>query len=198
MRTHTLLTRIASMAASLGILCSSSASAFGAGGAGRQTAVRDVELSADGTLVGHVYHADGSAVADQDVELRFKGTAVARTKTSANGQFAVSGARGGAHELTVGETVSPVRLWKNGTAPEGASRGLVVTSDTTVVRGQGYDQCQGYDQYGNPMGATSGLGLIDIVTLSSVALGGAGLYYGIDNNNKLDDLQDEIAKLASP
>jgi hypothetical protein len=48
------------------------------------------------------------------------------------------------------------------------------------------------------MGATSGLGLIDIVTLSSVALGGAGLYYGIDNNNKLDDLQDEIAKLASP
>jgi len=192
MRTHTLLTRIASMAASLGILCSSSAFAFGAGGAVRQTTVRDVELSADGTLVGHVYHADGSVVADQDVELRFKGTAVARTKTSANGQFAVSGARGGAHELTVGETVSPVRLWKNGTAPDGASRGLVVTSDTTVVRGQGCDQ------YGNPMGATSGLGLIDIVTLSSVALGGAGLYYGIDNNNKLDDLQDEIAKLASP
>lgn len=181
MRTHSFLTRTASIAACFGILFSSQ---IAAAGNGRSGVVRDVELTADGTLYGQVLESDGSAVADAVVELRFKGTAVSRTTTSADGRFAVTDVRGGAHEIAIDSVSVPVRLWKNGTAPEGSVSGIVMSPET-AVRGQG-------------MGATSGFGLLDVVTVSMIGLGGAGLYYGIDNGDKLDDLEEQVKMLSSP
>jgi hypothetical protein len=179
MRTHSFLTRTASIAACFGILFTSQ---IAAAGNGRSGVVRDVELSADGMLHGRVLNSEGVATPGTLVELRYQGAAVARAKTSADGRFVVSDVRGGAHEIAVAEGTTAVRLWKRGTAPEGSVAGVVLSSET-AVRGQG---------------ATAGLGMLDVITLTSVGLGGAGVFYGIDNNNKLDDVEEQIKMMASP
>lgn len=190
MRMHTLLTKAASVAVCFGILLSGPASAFGA----NKTVVRDVELSANGTLYGQVFTSDGRPIENAAVELRHQGNAVARTATSSNGEFAIEGVRGGAHEVAVGSLATPVRLWQPGTAPAGALKGLAIAGNEQIVRGQYYDE------YGNPIGGpipvTGGFGLIDCVTLAMVGTSIAGLVIAIDNNNKIDDLKALIP--ASP
>lgn len=186
MRMHTLLTKAASVAVCFGILFSGPISAVAA----NKSVVRDVELSANGTLQGQVFTPDGRPVNNAAVELRYQGSPVARTATSANGQFIIEGVRGGAHEVAVGALATPVRLWKSGTAPEGALTGLVVAGNEQIVRGQ---DC---DPYGNPCPPSSGFGLIDVVTLAMVGTSVAGLVIAIDNNKKIDDLQAMIP--ASP
>lgn len=190
MRTHTLLTKAASIAVCFGILLSGPASAFGAVD---PSAVRDIELSEDGTLYGQVFTSEGRTVGQAIIELRHQGTPVARTESVADGQFAISGVRGGVHEVTVGSMKTPVRLWQHGTAPQGAVSGLVVSGSENVVRGQACDI------HGNPCGPyppSSGFGLIDIVTLAMVGTSVTALVFAIDTNNKLDDLQAQLP--ASP
>lgn len=192
MRKHTLLTKAASIAVCFGILLSGPASALGGSPA---STVRDVELSADGTLYGQVFTSEGKSVGNAQIELRFKGAAVARTATVADGQFAVTGVRGGVHDIAVGSLTTPVRLWKHGTAPDGALPGIIVSGNEHVVRGQACDM------YGNPIDPcntcppSSGFGLIDVVTLAMLGTAVAGLVIAIDTNNQLDDLE---AQLASP
>ncbi len=190
MRKHTFLHKAATMALCFGIMLTSNARAFD--GARRQVA-RDIELTADGTLQGQVRTSEGRAVENAEVELRYQGTPIARTTTGAQGEFFVTGVRGGAHELHVGAMSSPVRLWKNGTAPEGSLEGVVVSADEEIVRGQACDP------YGAPCNTcpptSSGFGLIDVVTLAMLGTAAAGLVIAIDNNNDIDDLKN---KLASP
>lgn len=186
MRTHSLLTRAASVAVCFGILLSGPLPAFG-GNSGR--AVRDVELSSDGTLYGQVVTAEGHVVGDAVVELRYEGQAVARTASAANGAFAITGVRGGVHQLAVGSSSSTVRLWQNGTAPQGAVEGIVITGSESVVR------AQNYDPYGDPCNTcppSSGFGLIDVVTLAMLGTSTAALVIAIDNNDKLDDIADDV------
>lgn len=186
MRMHTLLTKAASVAVCFGILLSGPVSAFGAD----KGVVRDVELSANGTLYGQVFTSEGRPVDNAIVELRHQGSAVARTATAVDGQFVIDGVRGGAHEVAVGSLATPVRLWKSGTAPDGALKGLAIAGNEQIVRGQ---DC---DQYGNPCPPSSGFGLIDVVTLSMLGTSIAGLVIAIDNSNKIDDLRGTIP--ASP
>ncbi|MCA9037638.1 MAG: hypothetical protein KDA91_21035, partial [Planctomycetaceae bacterium] len=111
---------------------------------------------------------------------------------SANGHFAIEGVRGGVHQVNVGNLATPVRLWKDGTAPAGALTGLVVAGDENIVRGQQYDE------YGNPIvGTTGGFGLIDVVTLAMVGTSVAGLVIAIDNNSKIDSTEAEIQRLRA-
>ncbi|MFO0426263.1 MAG: carboxypeptidase-like regulatory domain-containing protein [Planctomyces sp.] len=182
-------TRTASIAACFGILLSSQMNAANAAG---KSVIRDVELSEDGVLHGHVFSSEGAAVPEKKVAVNFRGKAVARAVTSEDGRFAVAGVRGGAHDIAVGDQVFSVRVWKNGTAPKSASPALVLTDKSGIVRGQGMDQ------FGNPIGPTSGLGLLDVVTVGSLAAGGAGVYYGVENNNELGDLKVQLQQLASP
>ena len=190
MRKHTILAKAASVAVCFGILLSNTASAFEGGPA---PVARDVELTGDGTLRGQIYTSEGHVVENATVELRYQGTTVARAVTGANGDFAVTGVRGGAHDLSVGAATTSVRLWKNGTAPAGSVDNLVVAGDESVVRGQAVDE------YGNPCNTcpppSSGFGLIDVVTLTMLATSVAALVYAIDTNNEVDDLK---AQLASP
>ena len=187
MRKHKTLSNAASIAVCFGILLSNSA--FGSDPARTQVA-RDVELTADGTLQGQVYTPEGSPVENAAVELRYQGIAIARTTTGAQGDFLITGVRGGAHHLAVGSMMSPVRLWKNGTAPEGAVEGIVVAANENVIRGQGYDE------YGSAYAPpTSGFGIIDVVTGAMLATSVAALVYAIDTNSDLEDLED---KLVSP
>lgn len=186
MRKHTLLTKAASIAVCFGILLTNVASAFD--GVPSQVA-RDIELTADGALQGQIYSPEGTPVSRASVELRYQGTAIAQTTTGAQGEFLITGVRGGAHELSIGSMTTPVRLWKNGTAPEGAVDGVVVAASENVVRGQSMDT------YGNPACApppTSGFGLIDVVTLAMLGTSVAALIIAIDTNNDVDDLKDAL------
>ena len=188
MRTHTLLTKVASLAVCFGVMLSNPVFAGGNG------IIKDVELSKDGTLYGQVFTPEGQKVADAIVQLRYQGTAIAAAKSNSAGQFAIGNVRGGAHEVVIGSLSSPVRLWSAGTAPNSATNGIVVKADERIVRGQ--------DPYCEPNNAcppgvgTSGFGMLDVITLATVGAAAGALVVGIDNNNKLKDL--EAALPASP
>jgi len=186
MRAHTLLTKAASVAVCFGILLSGPVSAYG-GVTGSD--VRDVELSEEGTLYGQIRTTEGLTVDDAVVELRFNGQAVARTSSASNGAFAITGVRGGVHELAIGGASSTVRLWSNGTAPQGAVNGIVVTGNETIVRGQSYDPY--VESYAPATG--SGFGLIDVVTITMLGTSIAALVIAIDNNQKIDDINNNVA-----
>ena len=181
MRTHTLLTKVASIAVCFGVMLS------GPVMAGSNSLIKDIELSKDGTLYGQVYTPDGQAVANALVQLRYQGTAVAAAKSNADGRFAIGKVRGGAHEVVVGSLSSPVRLWAQGVAPRNAARGIVVAADEMIVRGQ-----DAYCETCPP----SGFGMMDVITLATVGASVAALVYSIDNNDKLDDLKAALP--ASP
>ena len=184
MRKHKILSKAASVAVCFGILLSNSAFAYD--GARTQVA-RDVELAADGTLHGQVYTPEGRPVGDAPIELRYQGTAIARTTTGPQGDFLITGVRGGAHQLNVGSITSPVRLWKNGTAPEGAVDGIVVAGNENVVRGQVYDDGGAYAP------VTSGFGIIDVVTVAMLATSVTALVYAIEIHEHVDDLDKKVA-----
>lgn len=187
MRKHTILSRTASIAVCCGLLLTNTASAFD--GASAPTA-RDIELSADSALQGHIYTSDGQPVEHAAIELRYQGNTVARATTGANGDFLITGVRGGAHDLAVGSMTTPVRLWKNGTAPAGAAEGVVVAASEDVVRGQGMNP---YCDPGSACPPTSsGFGLIDVVTLAMLGTSVAALVIAIDTNNDIDDLNDQL------
>jgi hypothetical protein len=192
MRTHTLFTRVAGIAVCFGVILS------GPVMAGAKGVVKDIELAADGTLYGQIAAAQGRPVADAVVQLRYQGAAVAATKSNADGRFAISGVRGGAHEVVFGTLRSPVRLWANGTAPKGAKPGLVITNKQTVVRGQDYDQNGNpiYYEGGSVDGGPTGFGLLNVITLGTLGLGGGALAVALDNQNEIDKLKAAIP--ASP
>jgi hypothetical protein len=195
MRTHTLLTKVTSMAVCFGVLLS------GPVMAGSKGIIKDVELSRNGTLVGQVFTPEGKAVSDAPVYLRYQGTPIAAARSNSEGRFAIEGVRGGAHEIVVGALNHPVRLWSNGTAPKSATAGAVLSADETIVRGQDVycDSCP-------PGGACgtcgpSGFGMLDVITLATVGAAVGALVVGIDNKNTLEDLQAAVAAgsaVASP
>lgn len=185
MRTHTLLSRAASIAVCFGILLSGPAMA------GESRVIRDVQLTQQAKFQGQVLTPAGKSVSNAVVQLRFRGTPIAAAKTDNQGRFVISNVRAGAHELVTGTVHSPVRLWSYGTAPRGARTGMVVAIDETIVRGQDY--CETGCETGC---APSGFGMLDVITLATVGAAVGALVVGIDNNNKLEDL--EAAAAANP
>lgn len=184
--------KAACLAVCLGMMISSTAPAF----EGRSSVARDVELSSDGALHGQVFTSEGRTVANAQVELRYRGQAVAKATTGRHGEFFITGVRGGAHELAVGSMTSPVRIWKNGAAPEGAVDGIVVSADEQIVRGQ---SCDPYAAPGAACPPTSsGFGLIDVVTLAMLGTAITSTVIAIDTNNELDDLKGQLNQPASP
>lgn len=178
MRTHTLLTKAASLAVCFGILVSGPVMAADG------SFVRDVELSATGSLHGRVLTPSGQPVSGATVQLRHAGKAVAVASTTEDGRFTVAGVRGGSHAVTVGSLNTPVRLWASGTAPRAATRVITVSADETIVRAQNYDPyCD------NTCPPSSGFGMLDMITLATVGAATGALIVGIDNNNKLDDIE---------
>lgn len=161
----------------------------------RRTQMNDVSLAKSGVLRGRVVDAQGKAVAGAKVAVGFAGRVVARTVTDDNGNYAVMGLRGGLHQVVTSAGSSTVRLWADGTAPATA-RGEVLTVAGKVVRGQeGYmmmDDVQ-YAPGGYVPPPHAGFGMLDVITLATVGTSAAALIYALDNNDKLDDLEDAVA-----
>lgn len=183
MQKYSSINRAASIAVCFGILLSNSICAFDGV---RPAAPRDVALTEDGTLHGYVFTSEQHPVENAQIELRYRGTTVARTTTGAEGDFLITGVRGGAHEIAVGSMKSPVRLWKNGTAPAGAAEGYVVAASDRIIRGQAYDpyydtEGEEYcDIYTHP---ASGCGMMDVVALAVMAGAATAVVIAFDNHN---------------
>ena len=188
MRTHTLLTKVASIAVCFGVLLS------GPVMAGSKGIIKDVELTRNGTLVGQVFTPEGRIVADAPVYLRYQGAPIAAARSNAEGRFLIEGVRGGAHEIVVGALNHPVRLWANGTAPKSATPTAVLSADEKIVRGQDtYYEDDGYVGGGYYGGGPAGFGMLDVITLATVGAAVGALVIGIDNKNTLEDLEAAVA-----
>lgn len=145
----------------------------------RPTLPRDVELTMDGSLRGQVYTPEQHPVENAQIELRYQGTTIARTTTGPDGDFLITGVRGGAHEVAVGAMTSSVRLWKHGTAPNGAVNGVVVAAGEDIVRGQSFDPYGNRGGFGQP---SSGFGLNDVVALALIGAAATAVVIAIEEH----------------
>jgi hypothetical protein len=98
--------------------------------------LRNVELSKHGEVRGRVLDVHGRPVAGSDVEISTKdGKQVAMT--NGDGEFKLTGLKGGVCVVHVGEAHYGARLWQQGTAPPKSLKQFSVVNDPNfVVRGQ--------------------------------------------------------------
>ena len=104
----------------------------------------DVELTADGTLIGQVINTEGKLRPGTEVVLKQAGVDIAQTTSDAQGNFRFPALRGGAYQIVAGGRWSYVRAWVSQTAPP-SSRSQAVVVAGNVIRGQGctVDSCTG-------------------------------------------------------
>jgi hypothetical protein len=97
----------------------------------------DVALAPGGLLVGQILDETLQPVRGAAVEIEADGLSAASTVTDANGVFAVSGMRGGVHQVVVQNSIENCRLWAPGTAPPSAQAVLrCIPGQENVIRGQ--------------------------------------------------------------
>ncbi len=101
-----------------------------------EAAVRDVALHEGGVLLGQVVDAQGAAKVAVPVSVVLTGKEIARVKTDAAGKFAVPNLRGGVYEINSAGHRGVYRLWSPQTAPPAAGKGLMLVSESDLVRGQ--------------------------------------------------------------
>ena len=98
--------------------------------------VHDVALARGGLLNGQVVDSQGAAMKAVPVSVWFENHQVATTVSDENGQFSVSGLRGGVHQVSAGQGSGVYRLWTAEAAPPTAKPGKVVVPGENIVRGQ--------------------------------------------------------------
>jgi hypothetical protein len=98
----------------------------------------DIELTRQGSFFGTVFDQNGVHQTGKMVQLRaHQGHVVSSTISNPNGQFVLSGLRGGTYVIDAGDSTTPCRLWVNGTAPPTAQPSLnVMQQQQQTVRGQ--------------------------------------------------------------
>jgi len=107
-----------------------------AGNPAPASAVVDVALRDGGVLIGQVVDAQGAAMENVGVSLRYQDRDLVASKTSKDGYFAFKGLRGGVYQVVAAQGHGVYRVWSPGTAPPAAQEGALVVSGNTVVRGQ--------------------------------------------------------------
>jgi hypothetical protein len=101
----------------------------------QQTRIQDVALNS-GTFAGQVVDHQGAAIAGAAVTVGQPGAAAVSTVTDASGRFEVANLAGGVYQITAADTISVCRIWAENSAPPVATDGLLVVSNSHVVRGQ--------------------------------------------------------------
>jgi hypothetical protein len=104
---------------------------------GNERVVRDIALAPGGLLAGEVLDAQRRPLPNAEVAVLAGDTTVVATHTDAHGMFAVTGLRGGVHQVRTPLGSQVCRLWAVGTAPPCAADSLRVSPVQTIVRGQG-------------------------------------------------------------
>lgn len=105
--------------------------------------LKNVELSADGTLQGQVLTESGMpGIAAITVHSQADAKAVAQViKTNESGQFEIKGLKNGRCIFTIGEDSFACRVWNHRTAPPQSLQTIAVVPSTGVVLGQNCNTC---------------------------------------------------------
>ena len=104
---------------------------------GQPPAVPDVALDAGGTLHGQVVDVNGRPLGKIAVAISQLDRELARTVSDESGRFRVTGLRGGAYGIVVGQCSTVCRLWAPTTAPPSARPAALVVLGDQQVLGQG-------------------------------------------------------------
>jgi hypothetical protein len=115
---------------------SASVAASSTAAADSRILIRDAVLKPGGLLSGQLIDGNLRPVIGADVTIQFADNVVATTRTDANGVFAVTGLRGGTHQIVTPHGSSVCRFWATGTAPPRTTDQLVIIDDSGTVRGQ--------------------------------------------------------------
>ena len=102
----------------------------------RKTAMSDIVLGAEGTLVGRVVDGRGRLLPGRTVRVNRGARLIARVKTDRSGRFAVKNLPGGPYVVTSGSAGQVIRAWAAGSAPPQTAAQLVLVDQPLVVRGQ--------------------------------------------------------------
>jgi hypothetical protein len=101
-----------------------------------QPFIADVALAEGGVLSGQVLSAEGAAMPQAPVAILSAGREVVRVASADDGTFAVSGLKGGVYEVATPGQHGVYRLWSPQTAPPTAGNGVMLVSQSEIVRGQ--------------------------------------------------------------
>ncbi|GIW93684.1 MAG: hypothetical protein KatS3mg110_1725 [Pirellulaceae bacterium] len=96
----------------------------------------DIHLGPQGELRGVYVDETGRGQAGVPIEIRHQLRPVARCVTGVDGEFCVTGLRGGLYQVVGPNAATAARLWAAGTAPPQAAERLTVAAQTDLVRGQ--------------------------------------------------------------
>jgi hypothetical protein len=96
----------------------------------------DVQLVEGGTLRGKVVDDQGMSLPDIPVVLTQLDREIARTTSDREGRFEVTGLTGGVYQIRAANGTRFCRLWAPRTAPPAATDGVLVVSNSEVIRGQ--------------------------------------------------------------
>jgi len=112
----------------------------------KKTAMSDIVLGAQSTLVVRVVYGRGRALAGRTVRVHRGSKLIARVRTDRTGQFAVKNLPGGPYTVTCGSASQIVRAWAAGSAPPGTAAQMVLVDQPLVVRGQddGEEAAEGF------------------------------------------------------
>ena len=134
----------------------------------------DVKLTEGGKLTGRLVDAQGQALQNATVSVRFQNQVVAVAKTNKAGRLAVTGLMGGVHQLETANGRIAARLWTEKTAPPTAKANALIVSDKNVIRAQCGDGGCGTGILGGGGGVVSGNG----GWVVGDACGGGSGFYG--------------------
>jgi hypothetical protein len=152
------------------------------GGTAQAVKPIDLALKAGGTVSGRVVNAEGVALDGAAVTVLYQGKEIAKTVSDQDGNFAVQNLRGGNHVVIAGEGAGLYRFWAPETAPPAAKEQAVIVSCPETVRGQCYP---------------GGFGGLDIITISTLGLGIAGVTLGAIAVSKIKDVEDKVDELRA-
>jgi hypothetical protein len=101
-----------------------------------RASITDVALDAKGKLYGQVLSENGAAANDVTIHVLQNGREVTTATTNQEGQFEISGLRGGVYQFTTGESGITYRVWAPHTAPPAAHQVALLVDDHGLVRAQ--------------------------------------------------------------
>ena len=139
--------------------------------------IRDVALGEDGTFAGRVIDDQGKPLDGVVVKLVKADKEVGTTTADAQGRFKFAALKGGVYQVKTPQSQATYRLWQHDVAPSQATKTVVMTTSTPVVRGQ--------------------LGFVDPATLAALGLGVAGVTLAGVAVHKLNDLEDDVNKIPT-
>jgi hypothetical protein len=98
--------------------------------------IDDIALDSHGTFRGQVFSENGTPASEITIHVLKNGRALTTVTTDREGQFEISGLRGGVYQLMAGDSVVNYRVWAPRTAPPAAQQFALLVDDHGLVRAQ--------------------------------------------------------------